>query len=79
MDYWTDPISSFNNYCRDKKLQRYSSQELVDLTSSEIRNKILELTRRNYESENTPGGGFLVQRSIRGRAAEMGLKISLLV
>ena len=27
----------------------------------------------------TPGGGFLVQRSIRGRAAEMGLKISLLV
>ena len=24
-------------------------------------------------------GGFLVQRSIRGRAAEMGLKISLLV
>ena len=25
------------------------------------------------------GGGFLVQRSIRGRAAEMGLKISLLV
>ena len=27
----------------------------------------------------TGGGGFLVQRSIRGRAAEMGLKISLLV
>ena len=26
-----------------------------------------------------PGGGFLVQRSIRGRAAEMGLKITLLV
>ena len=25
------------------------------------------------------GGGFLVQRSIQGRAAEMGLKISLLV
>ena len=25
------------------------------------------------------GGGFLVQRSIRGRAAEMGLRISLLV
>ena len=24
-------------------------------------------------------GGFLVQRSIRGRAAEMGLRISLLV
>ena len=27
----------------------------------------------------TARGGFLVQRSIRGRAAEMGLKISLLV
>ena len=26
-----------------------------------------------------PGGGFLVQRSVWGRAAEMGLKISLLV
>ena len=26
-----------------------------------------------------PPGGFLVQRSIPGRAAEMGLKISLLV
>ena len=26
-----------------------------------------------------PGGGFLVRRSIQGRAAEMGLKISLLV
>ena len=32
----------------------------------------------NY-SLKEPGGGFLVQRSIRGRAAEMGLKISLLV
>ena len=29
-------------------------------------------------SSFTPGG-YLVQRSIRGRAAEMGLKISLLV
>ena len=27
----------------------------------------------------TVGGGILVQRSIRGRAAEMGLKISLLL
>ena len=26
-----------------------------------------------------PGGGFLVQRSIQGRAAEMGLKMSPLV
>ena len=26
-----------------------------------------------------PGGGFLVQKSMRGRAAEMGRKISLLV
>ena len=36
-------------------------------------------TNTNYASAFSYTGGFLVQRSIRGRAAEMGLKISLLV
>ena len=33
----------------------------------------------DINSRNAGPGGFLLQRSIRGRAAEMGLKISHLV
>ena len=44
--------------------------------SSDI--KIMYIQKAVYPL-TVPGGGFLVQRSIRGRAAEMGLKIGLLV
>ena len=51
----------------------------LDLICAKFTNPMLEIPLEHpYRIDNIPGG-FLVQRSIRGRAAEMGLKISLLV
>ena len=50
------------------------THELIRISSLQISSHIFLF----YYQCLTPGG-FLVQRSIRGRAAEMGLKISLLV
>ena len=41
--------------------------------------EMIETNSKHLSTNNDDPGGFLVQRSIRGRAAEMGLKISLLV
>ena len=59
-------------------IQNYFKHSFVAVTCSFcfLYVNFIKSTTSNLFFEGTFGGGFLVQRSIRGRAAEMGCKIS---
>ena len=87
----SEPISGIARACRggwathpegqieEEDEGKFRKNEREDSRMRKIEEIFLSCSPRVESLAMPPWGGFLVRRSIRGRTAEMGLKISLLV